>query len=687
VWRSVFARRAAPAVPVAVETASLDPGGGDTVDIQPDDPLVTYFIAHPGAVDLQEVHLESRALRAMKAAGFKLAVPLVAQGELLGVLNLGPRLSEQEYSADDRALLNNLASQATPALRVAQLVRAQQEEARERDRIEQEMRVARLIQQSLIPRELPKLEGWRLAAHYQPARAVGGDFYDFIDVGQGRLGLVIGDVTDKGVPAALVMATTRSELRAAAATLVRPGAVLRQVNTKLGPDIPASMFVTCLFAVLDPHTGRLVYANAGHDLPYRRTRDGVVELSARGMPLGLLPDMEYEEVETDLRPGEAVLLYSDGLVEAHNHDREMFSFPRLRDLVAENEASTPDQMIEFLLARLGQFTGPAWEQEDDITLVTLQRSDTADARPASGAGPLHDHDHRREAAAAESGEAPPGQAADDGEWETIADFCLRSEPGNERTAIERVREALQTVGLPGATLLRMETAVGEATMNAIEHGNRFEADAPVRLRVQASTGAVRVLITDRGGPIASEAAEPDLQLKLAGKQSPRGWGLFLIRNMVDDVRELDDQSGHTIQLTVNRDGDSRRLDSGLPIDALLSQEGRMSQTEELAVHAADGAGVIELRGELDASAEQALSDAFSRAAELGDTVVLNFEQLEYMNSSGIGLIVTLLIRAQRQKKKLVICRLSQHYRSIFHITRLDDAIPTFETEEEALEAI
>ena len=134
---------------------------------------------------------------------------------------------------------------------------------------------------------------------------MGGDFYDVIPLPDGQVGFVVGDVTDKGVPAALVMAATRSVLRASAQRLVEPGAVLERVNEHLCPDMPAKMFVTCLYGVLDPTSGRFRFANAGHDLPYVKTADGVVELRARGMPLGLMPGMTYEEKETVLQPGDS----------------------------------------------------------------------------------------------------------------------------------------------------------------------------------------------------------------------------------------------------------------------------------------------------------------------------------------------------------------------------------------------
>jgi predicted ester cyclase len=245
-------------------------------------------------------------------------------------------------------------------------------EAQERERIEQELRVARQIQQALLPETIPKPHGWRIAAYYGPAREVGGDFYDFLELEDGRLGLVVGDATGHGMPAALVMATTRGMLRAVVQSLESPGEVLARVNEALVADIPPSTFVTCFYGVLDPESGRLLYANAGHNLPCRRHGDQAEELRARGMPLGLMPGMDYEEKETILTPGDSILFYSDGLVEAHNPQREMFGVPRLRRLIAEH--ADDGSLGGFLMDELRSFVGDGWEQEDDITLVTLRRS-------------------------------------------------------------------------------------------------------------------------------------------------------------------------------------------------------------------------------------------------------------------------------------------------------------------------
>jgi serine phosphatase RsbU (regulator of sigma subunit) len=241
-----------------------------------------------------------------------------------------------------------------------------------RQSTEQELRLARSIQRASLPREVPTLEGWQISPFYRPAREVGGDFYDFFELEDGRLGLVVGDATGHGVPAALVMASARSMLRAVAQASDSPGDVLRRVNDPLATDIPANMFVTCFYAILDPESGSLTYANAGHDLPYLYRNSAAEELRARGMPLGLMPGMGYEEKQTILKAGEAALLYSDGLVEAHDPEGEMFGFPRLRALVAEHGEQR--SLGDFLLEELHSFVGESWEQEDDITLLTLRCS-------------------------------------------------------------------------------------------------------------------------------------------------------------------------------------------------------------------------------------------------------------------------------------------------------------------------
>ena len=499
------------------------------VDIAPNDPVVAYFQSATGAVDIDSLELDSPGVHALREAGVKLVVPLVSQGELIGLLNLGPRLSEREYSADDRKLLANLAAQAAPALRVGQLVQEQEAEVRSRERLEQELHVAQLIQQQFLPKELPELEGWHVSAFYRPARAVGGDFYDFIELADGRIGIIAGDVTDKGVPAALVMASTRSILRSEAARHSDPGEVLRETNELLYPDIPAHMFVTCLYAVLDPQTGHLEFANAGHNLPYVRSDDGVTELHARGMPLGLMPGMSYEVKEATLGPGEVMLLHSDGIAEAHSPNGDMFGFDRMKDLVATRTGA--DRIIDVLLTELDSFSGRDSEQEDDITLVALQRSGNADPQ-AIGAGTTNGH-------------------------RTLGEFSVPSDAGKEREVMDRVEELLRSLEIPDDRLEQLKTAVSEAAMNAIEHGNETRPDLSVDVMVSLVGDDVRVSITDEGGGTDigdTQPETPDIEAKLAGLQSPRGWGLFLIKNMVDEMNVTTDGGRRTVELVVHLKG-------------------------------------------------------------------------------------------------------------------------------------
>ena len=235
------------------------------------------------------------------------------------------------------------------------------------------MRVATLIQQQFLPRELPNLPQWQIAAYYGPARAVGGDFYDFIEMPGGRIGIAVGDVTDKGVPAALVMARTHSILRAEASRSDSPGEILARANALLVPEMPARMFVTCLFAILDPATGRIVLANAGHNLPYVRT-DARRHRAARDRACrsASCRTSATRRPRASSRPAATSCSTRTASSRPTTRAQQMYGFPRLREEMAVDDAGS--ELLDRLLETLHQFTGPDWEQEDDITLVTLRRA-------------------------------------------------------------------------------------------------------------------------------------------------------------------------------------------------------------------------------------------------------------------------------------------------------------------------
>jgi anti-sigma regulatory factor (Ser/Thr protein kinase) len=327
----------------------------------------------------------------------------------------------------------------------------------------------------------------------------------------------------------MLMATTRSILRAVAERCIEPGLVLENVNNQLVPDIPTNMFVTCLYLILNLSTAEVVYANAGHNLPIHCTSEKVIECRVTGMPLGLMPDMKYEVKSLSMSSGDRLLLYSDGLSEAHNPDGEMFGIPRIRELLSDRSKLEGEQLIDYLFRSLHEFTRPDWTQEDDVTFVTLER------------------------VLVNSGE----KTSLDGGVRTLVEFELPSEPGNERQAAERVIMAVEPLGLSDTRQKKLETAVAEATMNAMEHGNQYDPQKPVSVKVSASTGALAVRIIDYGGKgEIPDSTIPDLDAKLAGEQSPRGWGLFLIQNMVDDMRITRDATHHMMELIINLKGEA-----------------------------------------------------------------------------------------------------------------------------------
>jgi hypothetical protein len=221
-------------------------------------------VAHAGVSGNTWIGVWIPALLAGRETSAVRVAPIAHLGELLGLIVVF-RSGEDPYGAEEDRVLGELARQVGLALHNVQLDSAIQKSLAE-------LEVARLIQLNFLPKELPDLPGWEVAACYRPARVVGGDFYDVIPLPAGRVAFLVGDVTDKGVPAALVMSATRSLLRASATRLFEPGQVLERVNDQLFPDMPEKMFVTCIYGVLDPETGVLRFANAGHDLPYVRRR-------------------------------------------------------------------------------------------------------------------------------------------------------------------------------------------------------------------------------------------------------------------------------------------------------------------------------------------------------------------------------------------------------------------------------
>jgi serine phosphatase RsbU (regulator of sigma subunit) len=259
-------------------------------------------------------------------------------------------------------------------IRLLRELQAAQQQLLRKEKLEYELTLARQIQESLLPQKMPVLHGWELEAHWQPAREVGGDFYDFIPLEDGRLAVVIGDLTGKGVPAAMMVSVVRSVLRATLRTSGTPGSWLASANNLLVEEMPPAYFATVFLALLDPNRSGVQFANAGHCLPVWVNSQHMGELQARGMPLGLLPEMYYEEGAVELSPRDWVLFYSDGLTEAHNPSGEMYGTARLRAITQQaNRLKQNEQIIAHFIQHQHEFTGSNWEPEDDLTMLVLRR--------------------------------------------------------------------------------------------------------------------------------------------------------------------------------------------------------------------------------------------------------------------------------------------------------------------------
>ena len=242
--------------------------------------------------------------------------------------------------------------------------------------LQNELDVASSTQQSILPKVFPSTSSYQVFGHMEPARNVGGDFFDVIRLDRGQVGLAIADVSDKGVPAALFMMSSRTLLKGAAIGTVDPGEALREVNELLYEENETLMFVTVLYSIYNPETGRLTYSNGGHDAPMLVRPDGSSELLplTGGVALGIAPDIEYPSHTVQLEPGDTVMLYTDGITEAMNGDGEQFGVERMHDVFAESPPENSEQALKAMFDAVRNFVGDT-PQSDDITCLVVRRDE------------------------------------------------------------------------------------------------------------------------------------------------------------------------------------------------------------------------------------------------------------------------------------------------------------------------
>ena len=303
-----------------------------------------------------------------------LCVPLQLKGTILGVIYVDNRLQAGIFSPEDLELLTAIAASAAIAIENARLYQV----AVEKGRMERELQVARGMQAGLLPRETPQIPGWEFATRWQPAREVAGDFYDFFPLEEGRLGLVLADVSDKGMPAALFMALCRNTIRASVSHASLPADGIAHANRLICTDAADGMFVTLFYAQLDPQTGEFSYVNAGHNPPLlcrpgKGAQGGALtQLMPTGMALGVLPDFSFEQRTAHLKPGEFVLLYTDGVTDATGLPGQRFGMERLQRVVLDHQHAHAAGLVAALEAAIGDFAG-ASAPFDDVAILVVRR--------------------------------------------------------------------------------------------------------------------------------------------------------------------------------------------------------------------------------------------------------------------------------------------------------------------------
>jgi len=302
--------------------------------------------------------------------------PLSIKGEVFGIMVTREANVPREFHAKRIELLTGVAQQAALAIQNERL----KSELVKRERIDQEIQLARQIQETFLPNKLPKVKGWDLAVRWRTAREVGGDFYDAFLTKNRELGISIADVADKGLPAALYMTVTRTLIRATSQAIKSPAKVLERVNELLFMDSQNGMFVTAIYAVLDPIKGTLTYANAGHNLPLLlRNASGKIEtLPKGGIAMGVVKNAAYEEFTIPLKPGDELLLYTDGVTDAFSTSGEAFSETRLKTSLKMAKRTTSNQVLEDIEHSIDEFR-KGEPPSDDLTMLLLRMKKTNDS--------------------------------------------------------------------------------------------------------------------------------------------------------------------------------------------------------------------------------------------------------------------------------------------------------------------
>jgi len=402
-------------------------------------------------------------------------------------------------------------------------------------RISQEFDIARRMQAEMLPKTAPRISGLKIESLSLPATEVGGDFYDFLPFNGNRFGVVIGDVSGKGVSGAMVMTGALSAIRFAAEERQTAAEILERSNRRLVNDIQVNMFVAVFCGIFDLEKNVLYYSNAGQTMPmlYRNGEVSFLPQSENGdrFPLGIRRQVKFEQMQIALQPGDLLVFYTDGIVDMMNGTTEPFGFERLQASIKKHAQVSLTELPRRLIADAETYTGGR-AHLDDLTLMAVRVEKLAS--PASGKLEMAD-------AAIERSETP-GEVR----------LSLPSYIGYERMAMDAAAAMAKMMGFSAARVEDLRTAVSETCINAIEHGNKLNAANSVDVVVRSEAQTLTVQVFDNGGGFINVAhTVPRLEEKIHGNGNPRGWGLFLIEKLVDHVEfKTMPELGHVTTLTM-----------------------------------------------------------------------------------------------------------------------------------------
>jgi len=457
-------------------------------------------------VNVQDVMKDPRFFGGVdQKSGFKtraiLAVPLVAQTKVIGVLEVLNPLSKPAFDDFDLESFQAFAAMATTAIERARLIAR----IRNQDRIDQELGVARQIQKSFLPLDPPCGHDLEIRAFYEPAREVSGDFYDFLECGSSECALIVADVSGKGVPAALQMARTTSQIRAVAPQCQSPSELLKLVNDFLCKFQIGGIFVTLICAILDPACRRIRISSAGHCAPLRR-RNGVTEQlqMEAGIPLGISAGFEYPEAQFDLAPGDLFFFFTDGLVEARNARQEEYGVERLTEALRSAPGDV-NGTIESVVANVSEFVRDA-PQHDDLTLLATQF-------------------------------LLPEES-----------LVFESHPRHLSLGRRFVERHARKAGFDDMTVSQIVLAVDEAIANVIRHSYEMRPDGRIELRADLTDHDLGILIRDYG-----KACDPNqIRPRPLEEIRPGGLGTHFIRSVMDEVDYTPQEQGMLLTMRKKR---------------------------------------------------------------------------------------------------------------------------------------